>query len=668
MKFSISSIELTNFRQYIGTQEIDFRIDDTQNVAVICGANGAGKSNLLNALTWCLYGFEVHGPRHASDVVNWSIRQSLENNQSTYAEVKVHLKTDKGPWTVMRKLGGRKNEHGEFSEGESELTVIWPFEDQDKVVTGDGTRALINTLLPEALNGFFFIDGEQLHDFFRVSTPKKISAAIDDVSQLELVKNAVEHFSSLAAELHKQVKKTTPKLEDLQYKITYVGSDIKNRNNEIAKKERVLLDAESELITVKEFLKNNSVENVRSLERERQQLETDIQKDIQPRLRSLESDRNTYLVDIAPFIYLKKPIEDTYSLIDDKMAKGELPSRIKETFVRELIEKGRCICGNDLSTEGRATLEEFANLQTLSELSDVAFSGKTTISDILTRIEEFPSTIDKKSIDIDGLRSVILQKQLRIEEISKQVKECNIDQVKLFEDRRDQLVTTKARSIQTIEGLTSQVAAAEVKKQQYEKEYEKELRKEKENLALSEKLKLVTDSQKVLRDTIDITKTRIRKQVEKNTNANFQKLIRKKETFKRVVIDDEYAVSVMHAYGYNVLSELSAGENLVLGLSFMSALVSISGFQAPVIIDSPLVKLDDEHKDHVTRMLPEFLAGTQLILLVKPNEIDNQQVKDNIAQFLIPSNFYRLTENSACTEVEVKHAKTCLKAEAKQNG
>jgi len=594
-------------------------------------------------------------------VINSTVVNSLENNQSTHAEVKVHLETDIGPWTIMRKMGGWKNEQGRFLQGDSELTVIWPFEDQDKVVSGEGTQALINNLLPEALRGFFFIDGEQLHNFFRVSTPARISEAIDTVSQLDLVSRALEHLESLEKELRKYIKKTTPKIEDLEKRIHYIDSDIEKRKEDIETKKREKLEADSELIKVKDFLKNNSVENIRSLESERQLHEADVKQDKQPRLRALESKRNAYLVDIAPFIYLKKPIENTYSLIKDKVAKGELPSKIKETFVRELIEKGRCICGNDLSSEARATLEEFADVS-LSELSEVAISGKTTISDILTSIEEFPSTIDNLSIEIDALRYEIDQKQRRIKEISNQIKDSNIEQIKICEDRRDQLLTISVTRAQIIEGLTNQDEKARIRKQELEKELLKELRKGDENRSLSEKLNLVTESEKVLRETIDITKTRIRKQVEKNTNGDFQDLISKKGKFKGVVIDDGYAVSVLHESGYNALNELSAGEYLILGLSFMSALVSISGFQAPVIIDTPLGKLDPEHKDHITRMLPKFLAGTQLILLVTPTEYDSQ-VRENLAQFLIPSNFYRIDENT-----NLQSGGTCIKAEVKQGG
>ena len=55
----------------------------------------------------------------------------------------------------------------------------------------------------------------------------------------------------------------------------------------------------------------------------------------------------------------------------------------------------------------------------------------------------------------------------------------------------------------------------------------------------------------------------------------------------------------------------------------MSALMTISGFHAPVIIDTPLGKIDDEHREQITTELPKFLQGTQLILLVTPTEYDD---------------------------------------------
>lgn len=56
----IESIKIENFRQYKGPIKVDFSLDKDKNFTIIRGTNGAGKTNLLNALTWCLYGKELH--------------------------------------------------------------------------------------------------------------------------------------------------------------------------------------------------------------------------------------------------------------------------------------------------------------------------------------------------------------------------------------------------------------------------------------------------------------------------------------------------------------------------------------------------------------------------------------------------------------------------------
>lgn len=45
-----------NFRQYYGTFKIVFSRDKQKNITVIHGENGTGKTALLNAFSWCLYG------------------------------------------------------------------------------------------------------------------------------------------------------------------------------------------------------------------------------------------------------------------------------------------------------------------------------------------------------------------------------------------------------------------------------------------------------------------------------------------------------------------------------------------------------------------------------------------------------------------------------------
>lgn len=657
MKYAISSISISNYRQYYGTQVLEFKNDKTKNVSLILGKNGAGKSNLLNAITWCLYGIEIHKSQDKYDssgmpLINTSALKVLKKDQQVRAEVKIHLATDNGQWIIQRTLDGGKSALGDlYFDEASKLTVIHPLYGQDKMDKGDETQILINNLLPEALKNFFFIDGEQLREFFKVSTPENIAKAIDIVSQLELVYKAANHLSKVEGNLRKSVKNTTPQLERVLRNIELAQKSSDERKDTIKQIERQKEKDHEEITRVKDYLKTHSSTVIATLESERQSLETDIRK-LNEQIGRKEYQRNSYLVEIAPFIYLKKEIEQTYKIIEEKVEKGELPPRIKETFIRELLEKGHCICGNELVGHARKTLEDYSKKLTLSELSEISIVGKTTINDIFSSIAEFPEKIDSLNEEIFEFKNQLEKKERRIEHISDEIKEYNIAEIRRYEERRDELSRLIAKNEQLLLLQNSDLITLDATLKELKAEEERELSKDKKNNSLKEKLKIVQSSLKVLADTETIIKTKIRKQVEISLNENFKILIRKKTAFKSITIDENYDVKVHHIDGYNVINDLSAGEYLILGLSFMSALMTISGFQAPVIIDTPLGKIDDEHRQYITTELPKFLTGTQLILLVTPTEYDNN-VKANLNQYLLKDNFYRITENKEQTESTV---------------
>lgn len=657
MKYAISSISITNYRQYHGTQVLDFKDDKTKNVSLILGKNGAGKSNLLNAITWCLYGIEIHKSKDNHDssgmpVINTAALKKLKVNQSLAAEVEIHLKTDIGPWIIKRTLDGGKTGLGElYVSDSSKLSVVHPVYGQDKIDTGDDTQILINNLLPEALKNFFFIDGEQLREFFKVSTPENIAKAIDIVSQLELVYKAEDHLTKVETSLRKSVKNSTPMLDKVQGNIEKTQKKLEEIKATIKTTEKQKEKDHEEIAKIKEFLKTHNSTVIASLESERESLESEISK-LNEQLRKKEYQRNSYLVEIAPFIYLKKEIEETYKIIEEKVEKGELPPRIKETFIKELLEKGHCICGNELKGEARKTLENFSKKVTLSELSEISIVGKTSIEDIFSSIREFPEKIDSFNEEIGVFKDQLEKKERRMEHISDEIKKYNVAEVKRYEDRREELSRLIAKNEQVLILQNSDLTTYDNILKELKEEEEKELSKDKKNNSLKERLTLVQSSLDVLAKTEKIIKTKIRKQVEKSLNDNFKTLIRKKTAFSSITIDDNYNVIVNHIDGYNVINDLSAGEYLILGLSFMSSLMTISGFQAPVIIDTPLGKIDDEHREYITTELPMFLAGTQLILLVTPTEYDHN-VEANLSKYLIHENFYKILENQDQTESTV---------------
>lgn len=52
----INKLEMFNFRQYVGHQTVTFSTDKHKNVTVLVGINTSGKTTLVRAFEWCLYG------------------------------------------------------------------------------------------------------------------------------------------------------------------------------------------------------------------------------------------------------------------------------------------------------------------------------------------------------------------------------------------------------------------------------------------------------------------------------------------------------------------------------------------------------------------------------------------------------------------------------------
>src|SRR6266566_5705737 len=75
--FSIDKVELEDFKSFHGRHEFTlptapglYNITGTNLVNPRLGANGIGKSTLLDAIYWCLYGRTTRGLK-ASDIVTW---------------------------------------------------------------------------------------------------------------------------------------------------------------------------------------------------------------------------------------------------------------------------------------------------------------------------------------------------------------------------------------------------------------------------------------------------------------------------------------------------------------------------------------------------------------------------------------------------------------------
>jgi DNA sulfur modification protein DndD len=94
---------------------------------------------------------------------------------------------------------------------------------------------------------------------------------------------------------------------------------------------------------------------------------------------------------------------------------------------------------------------------------------------------------------------------------------------------------------------------------------------------------------------------------------------------KDITIDDKtYEIHIIDRSAHEIKkSSLSAGEKEVFAISLLWGLAQTSQLKLPIIIDTPLSRLDSTHRDNiVNNYFPN--AGEQVIILSTDTEIDKE--------------------------------------------
>ena len=110
--------------------------------------------------------------------------------------------------------------------------------------------------------------------------------------------------------------------------------------------------------------------------------------------------------------------------------------------------------------------------------------------------------------------------------------------------------------------------------------------------------------------------------LQKEVRDIFFNIIWKQDTFEEVGIDPNFKLSIKHKRGYEALGDLSAGESLFLAISFVTALKRIAGIKLPLVMDSPLGRIDGIPRLLCAKHLPKFSQslGTQVSLVLTGTE------------------------------------------------
>ena len=618
------SVDVENYRQYQGKQSIDFSTDPEKNMTVIEGVNGSGKTNFLNAIAWCLYGKETNFrtvKEKGQQILNDYAADKLKPNQQVETKVVLHAidtATNK-PVRFERSVGFFKNRNGQLSQGEPKFEVYLQIGRDMQLITTPAY--LVNRILPEEIKNFFFFDGEKLDEFFKEENAEKVKQAISDISQLSLLDTVIDHLEKTLYEIRSGIKGQSPMVQDIQEKIRLLTQSKDNMAAEKKGHEETLETARNDLRKVEDKLKNVNVSSAKALQKEREKLTSDLnsrQGELDERLEEM----NERIIRAVPMVYGYNALKYSLDKIGEKREKGVLPPNIRTVFIRELLEKGECICGSDISKEGKQRKKVFALLEkeSYSEVSDYIGKGSYEINGIIEELESVVNQFNLTGKHITELESKKQKIEDRLREIQTELKGIDSTEVTNLEFNRNTFVRNIEKLVADIAVLEIKIKGAEQQIETYGKDLQKELAKSTQYAFVNKELatgdQVLALYRKIRGNLID----KLRKTIEEKTKDYFLSLIWKKNTYSDVSIDESYNVDVINTLGLECLATLSAGERQVLALSFMAALRVVSGFEAPVIIDTPLGRISGEPKENIAKLIPQYLKNVQVTLLVTDQE------------------------------------------------
>jgi len=615
----LERITLENFRQYYGRQRLAFSTDSQQNVTVIHGVNGAGKTSLFLAINWCLYSGE--GAANVGELISKEAISRVHNGEAARTTVELTFTHDGERYLVARRLEGVKQPDGSISvSGADDFTMMrtrWDGQ-AERVNNPVGT---MNAILPSNVRTYFLFDGEKIDNFAKPEAGDEVRYAIYHVLKLEVLTRGQRHLEEAAAEYRRELKSASSgELRDLLERDEKARDD---REQALTRKEELEREVEStrrQIADIDQRLRE--MQNARALQQQRERLERDIKQ------RQAEMDRlvgNIRETATSRFVLIGQPaIERALVILDGKRERGEIPSNIRQQFVHDLIDQMRCICGRpfELGSPEHQRLLALMNSSLPGSLEDDVLDTSAALRPFAERARTLRESLNRDMRQRIELLALIQALEEELDDVSRQLKGSPQEEISRLEKQRQEF-RADIESYWLEQGnLDTRLDALSKEIAQLEKQIERAKKDKSRQHLLTRRANLAQRAADAIGEMYQVFADDMRQRIEAKTKEIFKSLIWKDSHFQDIYLGPDYKLEVIDRYGLPARPELSAGERQVLSLSFITAMSRISEEEAPLVMDTPFGRLSSHHRNSITEHLPEL--ADQLVLFVTDEELRDQ--------------------------------------------
>jgi len=623
---NLTQLAICNFRPYYGETVLDFGAVADRPVSLIHGPNGYGKTSILLALQWCLYGHNRRR-REAFEYFNTLARTEAGSLMQVRAEFQSASKS----YTIVRRIRG-KNGRIETAQDldNDEITFLEDgerYQGQDPVVI----QERINELLPQNASQFAFFDGEKIEVYSAGDPSEATRDAIATVLGLHLFAQAKEDAEKLATVVSSERQrllsgeqehaKLAREIEQVEQDLRQAREQVEQRKNELKEMKAVEADLVDQLTVLDE--PRPIVRELEELRARRSELEAR-----RTTLRNQMQDASAYLyLDILAPV-LTEQARKARLLADEQLRRSREAAR--KAAVRELADRvradGRCICGRDLDDHDFRKLLESLGLTEEDLQQDDQSDGVDAqrlargLEDVLVTTqgrEAFASLVAKMSMledDLDEIETAIAAKETQLDGFDEKTIQTLIEAIAKCRANQELL----SREIGDLEGRIQDLGS-------YRDTTETKIRRLGGQIAglekLTEELDVLNATAQAFDDIVHETSSARRHEIQEASTRYFKSITNKLHAYERLLIEDDFSFALEDTQGRRPPMQLiSAGEKQVTALSFILGLNEFSQHEAPILMDTPMGRLDREHRKNIATVLRDL--GRQVILLVTDTDTE----------------------------------------------
>ena len=625
----INNLEMYNFRQYVGKQSIDFSTDPDKNVTVLIGINTAGKTTIIRAFEWCLYGkngFEDQVLLN-SEVCN---NMNPGDVQETYVAVKftydgrIHTLKRTFKYTCTeRTVKDDKVEVTLKKTPEENLTLNYLQSDgQTKTpVDRSNITETMDRVIPKDLSDYFFFGGERISS---IANRTDLSKAVRGLMRLDILENAREHLSKVLRTFKNSIDTSgdanAQKAQDS--KATYI-EQLKGYESDKENADQQMKYWQQKENEYNVELSKSNIEQVKKAKEERDRTNKALNRE-KERL-DLNKKAIVSAFNNRPYAFFGMPaIKKSLELLEQVKDSTESIPGMDQDAIDYLLNRGYCICGTKLDPGSIPLQKVQAERRKLppEHIGAVVMNYKTKSEGYLSGSEDFCKNITEKYKEY---RETKRQIGLLEDEVAKQ-SDLIIDDTdaKAIENNRRNAHAHYLEAQADFSAAVAHIGSCNTNIKNCDSAIDKFVKSSAKNQRIAKLISYSEEVHKWLDETYREKEDVVRTELQKRVNDNFSKMYHGERS---IIIDDKYRVKYS-----DVKTDESDGLKAVKSFAFIASLVSMAkdkilddsdvklGQDYPLVMDAPFSNVDEIHIDNICKILPH--TSNQVIMAVMKKDWD----------------------------------------------